>query len=104
MTHILALEVFKLPKPVQTNQNQNRNLNSPQNQVSSMQAGGKYCYKCQGEDWDACTQDKNKVLCGHDQGVCFVEMRSQQGKPVSKANLFLHQTDSIETSENAKRN
>ena len=49
-----------------------------------MQAGGKYCFKCQGEDWDACTQDKNKVLCGQDQGVCFVEMRSQQGKPVSK--------------------
>ena len=82
---ISALEVFKLPKPVQTNNNQeNRNLNSPQNQVSNMQAGGKYCYKCQGEDWDACTQDKNKVLCGHDQGVCFVEMRSQQGKPVSQ--------------------
>ena len=88
---ILALEVFKLPKPVQTNQNQNRNLNSPQNQVSSMQAGGKYCYKCQGEDWDACTQDKNKVLCGHDQGVCFVEMRSQQGKPVSKTTFSMSQ-------------
>lgn len=79
-----ALNVFKLPKPVQTgqNQNQNRNLSSPQNQLSShMQSGGKYCYKCQGEDWDSCTQDKNKILCGHDQGVCFVEMRSQQGKP-----------------------
>ena len=49
-----------------------------------MQAGGKYCFKCQGEDWDACTQDKNKVLCGQDQDVCFVEMRSQQGKPVSQ--------------------
>ena len=82
---ISALEVFKLPKPVQTNQNQeNRNLNSPQNQVANMQAGGKYCFKCQGEDWDACTQDKNKVLCGQDQDVCFVEMRSQQGKPVSQ--------------------
>ena len=62
-----------------------------------MQAGGKYCYKCQGEDWDACTQDKNKVLCGHDQGVCFVEMRSQQGKPVSKITFFSGATSDCNT-------